>query len=197
MLWPPDPLGRSHLLDSWELWSHLQTPWLVVHPSKLCQVAVSPQGWSSPVPRLWTAASTVEAVLVISESPSGLFFPFLFSKHSPHSSFPGGTGGKELVRQCRRHKRCRFDPWSGRSPGGGHDNPLQYSCLENPMDRGAWRAVVHKVRKCWTQLKWLSACADNTLSQLKSCMVQSYRTKEFWKLFFLSTWLPDGSVSLV
>jgi len=34
---------------------------------------------------------------------------------------------------------------SGRSPGGGNGNPLQYSCLENPMDRGAWRAVVHGV----------------------------------------------------
>ena len=38
-------------------------------------------------------------------------------------------------------------PGSGRSPGGGHDNPLQYSCLENPMDRGAWWATVHGVAK--------------------------------------------------
>ena len=38
-------------------------------------------------------------------------------------------------------------PGSGRSPGGGHGNPLQYSCLENPMDRGAWRATVQGVRK--------------------------------------------------
>ena len=36
---------------------------------------------------------------------------------------------------------------SGRSPGGGHGNPLQYSCLENPMNRGAWRATVFKVMK--------------------------------------------------
>jgi len=36
-------------------------------------------------------------------------------------------------------------PGLGRSPGGGHGNPLQYSCLENPMDRGAWRATVHRV----------------------------------------------------
>ena len=47
-------------------------------------------------------------------------------------------------------------PRSGRSPGGGHGNPLQYSCLENPMDRGAWRAIVHGVAKSWTQLKRLS-----------------------------------------
>ena len=44
-------------------------------------------------------------------------------------------------------------PESGRSPGGGHGNTLQYSCLENPMDRGAWQATVHKVTKNWTQLK--------------------------------------------
>ena len=38
-------------------------------------------------------------------------------------------------------------PGWGRSPGGGHGNPLQDSCLENPMDRGAWRATVHRVTK--------------------------------------------------
>ena len=38
-------------------------------------------------------------------------------------------------------------PGPGRSPGGGHGNPLQYSCLENPMDRGAWRATVQRVAK--------------------------------------------------
>ena len=36
-------------------------------------------------------------------------------------------------------------PGSGRSPGGGHGNPLQYSCLENPMDREAWRVTVHRI----------------------------------------------------
>ena len=43
-----------------------------------------------------------------------------------------------------------------RSPGGGHGNPLQYSCLENPMDRGAWQATVHRIAKSWTHLKKLS-----------------------------------------
>ena len=43
-------------------------------------------------------------------------------------------------------------PGSGRSPGGGRDNPLQCSCLENPMDRGAWRPTVHGVTKSWTRL---------------------------------------------
>ena len=44
-------------------------------------------------------------------------------------------------------------PGSGRSPGGGNGNPLQYSCLENPIDGGAWWATVHRVAKTWTQLK--------------------------------------------
>ena len=39
------------------------------------------------------------------------------------------------------------------APGGGHGNPLQYSCLENPMNRGAWRATVHGVTQSWTGLK--------------------------------------------
>ena len=47
-------------------------------------------------------------------------------------------------------------PGSGRSPGGGYGNSFQYSCLENPMDRGAWRATVYRVTKNLTQLKGLS-----------------------------------------
>ena len=43
-------------------------------------------------------------------------------------------------------------PRSRRSPGEGHANPLQYSWLENPMDRGAWRATVHSIAQSWTQL---------------------------------------------
>ena len=41
-------------------------------------------------------------------------------------------------------------PGSGRSPGEGNGNPLQYSCLENPMDRGAWQAIVLRVTRSWT-----------------------------------------------
>ena len=47
-------------------------------------------------------------------------------------------------------------PGLGRSPGGGHGNPLQYSCLENPMERGAWWAIVHRAAKSQTRLKQLS-----------------------------------------
>ena len=44
-------------------------------------------------------------------------------------------------------------PGLGRSPGGGHGNPVQYSCLENPMEIEAWKAVVYGVAKSWTQLR--------------------------------------------
>ena len=50
-------------------------------------------------------------------------------------------------------------PGLGRSPGEGHSNPLQYSCLENPMDRGAWRATVYRLAKSRTLLKRLSTQA--------------------------------------
>ena len=51
--------------------------------------------------------------------------------------------GKESPCQCRRHRDLDSIPGLGKSPEGGHGNPLQYSCLENPMDRGAWWAIVH------------------------------------------------------
>ena len=53
---------------------------------------------------------------------------------------PGGPSSKEPTCQCRRQERDTGSiPGSGRSPGGGLGNPLQHSCLENPVDRGAWR----------------------------------------------------------
>ena len=52
-------------------------------------------------------------------------------------------------------------PGSGRSPGEGQGNPLQYFCLENPMDRGVWLATVHKVAKSRTPLKRLSSTNPN------------------------------------
>ena len=64
--------------------------------------------------------------------------------------------GKETCCQCRRCKRCQFDPELGRSPGEGNGNPLQYSCLGNSMAGGAWRATVHGTAKSQT---WLSTCA--------------------------------------
>ena len=63
--------------------------------------------------------------------------------------FPCSSGGKESA--CNAGDLGSI-PGSGRSPGGGNGNPLQYSCLENPMDRGTWQTVIHGVTKSWTRL---------------------------------------------
>ena len=61
-----------------------------------------------------------------------------------YCSFPGGSDGKESA--CNAGDPASIPGW-GRSPGEGNGNPLQYSCLENPMDRGARQAIVHEVEQ--------------------------------------------------
>ena len=65
------------------------------------------------------------------------------------SGFPGGSEGKASA--CNAGDLGSI-PGSGRSSGEGNSNPLQYSCLENPMDGGAWWATVHRVAKSRTRL---------------------------------------------
>ena len=60
--------------------------------------------------------------------------------------FPGGSVGKETAYN-EGDQRYGFDSWVGKNPWRRAGNPLQYSCLENPMDRGAWRAKVHQVQR--------------------------------------------------
>ena len=62
----------------------------------------------------------------------------------------GGSDGKESACNAGDTGDEGSIPGSGRSPGGGHGNPLQYSCLENPMDRGAWGSTVHGVAESRT-----------------------------------------------
>ena len=66
-------------------------------------------------------------------------------------------------------------PGLGRSPGGGHGNPLQYSCLENPTDRGVWQAIVHGVTKSRTWLKRLSIAHTHTSSSSQGKLQQKDR----------------------
>ena len=63
--------------------------------------------------------------------------------------FPGGSDGKESAHNVGG---LSLTPGLGRSPEEGNGNPFQYSCLENPMDRGAWWATVQRIAKCRTQL---------------------------------------------
>ena len=71
-------------------------------------------------------------------------------KHNQYPGLPWGLSNKEST--CNAGE-LGLIPGLGRSPGAGHGNPLQYSCLENLMDRGAWWATVHRVAKSWTRLK--------------------------------------------
>ena len=68
-----------------------------------------------------------------------------------------------------RLKEVGSIPGSGRSPGGGHGKPLQYSCLGNLMDRGAWRATVDRVAQSWTRLKPLSGQAGTLEQGRQAC----------------------------
>ena len=66
--------------------------------------------------------------------------------------FPGGLDSKESACNAGDTGDAGSVPGPGRSPGERNGNPLQYSCLGNPMDRGAWQAAVHEVAKNLTQL---------------------------------------------
>ena len=67
-----------------------------------------------------------------------------------HSLYTDGSAGKESACRAGDTGDVGLIPGFGRSPGGGNDNPFQYSCLGNPMDRGAWQAKVHGVTENWT-----------------------------------------------
>ena len=69
--------------------------------------------------------------------------------HNRETLLPVGSPGKESA--CNAGDPGSI-PASGKSPGEGNGNPLQYSCLENPMDKGAWQATVHGAAKSQTRL---------------------------------------------
>ena len=98
------------------------------------------------------------------------------------TGFPRGNSGKELACQCRKHTRRGFDLGLGRSPGGGYGNPLQYSCLENPMDRGARWAKVSRVANSRTGLKrqhthtWVKSSFSNWIGDTHLLGLQSRYT---------------------
>ena len=93
----------------------------------VCNLISGPSAFSKSSLNIWKVTVHVlyQVVLVVKNPP-------------PNVRHPRDTGST---------------PGSGRSPGGGHGNPLQYSCWENPMDRGAWWAAVHGVSQSRTRLK--------------------------------------------
>ena len=79
--------------------------------------------------------------------------------------FPGATGGKEPIANAGDIRDMSLTPRLRRSPGGGHGSPFQYSWLQNPMDRGAWWATVHRVAKSQIWPKRLSVRAWDIYSK--------------------------------
>ena len=77
--------------------------------------------------------------------------------------------GKNLPANAGDARDVSSIPGLGRCPGEGNGNPLRYSCLENPMDRGAWQATVHRVTKNRTQLKRLSTYTMGNKTQDGHC----------------------------
>ena len=73
-----------------------------------------------------------------------------YRKKKKKLGFPGGSNGKESAHNAGD---LGLIPGLGKSPGEGNGSPLQYYCLGNPMDRGAWWATVHGVTKSWTRLR--------------------------------------------
>ena len=89
--------------------------------------------------------------------------------------FPGGSDGKLSAGNAGA---LGLTPGLGRIPGGGHGNPLQYSCLEKPLVRGAWQHAVHRVTQSQTRLKQLSmhACLA---AQCEKCLHLGYGYLDF------------------
>ena len=95
-----------------------------------------------------------------------LFFSLSFGlieKGKRNEGFPGSSDGKES--SCNLGECVRSLSGKDRSFGERNGNPLQYSCLENSMDRGAWKSIVHGVTKSWTRLRGFNSlhiCSPGT-----------------------------------
>ena len=94
----------------------------------------------------------VQATALVSMEDNILKFVLNISLLHKTMGFPGGSDGKNST--CNAGD-LGLIPRSGRSPGEGNGSPLQYSLLENPMDRGVWWAAVLRVAKSWTQQQFL------------------------------------------
>ena len=105
------------------------------------------------VTNIWTALRIFVILNICIKVLSVFQWKITFPNNYMHINIPRWRSGKESTYQCWRHRRHKFKSWVGRSPGGGNGNSLQYSCLENSMDKEAWWATVHGVQRVghdWT-----------------------------------------------
>ena len=97
------------------------------------------------------------------------FLGWQFLNSRNHEGFLGGSAGKESTCNAGDIRDSGLIPGSGRCPGDGHGNPLQYSCRENPMDRGAWWAIVHGGHRESDMTEWFStAHTENSSTRIWS-----------------------------
>ena len=82
-----------------------------------------------------------------------------------------------------QHERPGFDPWVEKIPGEGNGYPFHYSCLENPMHRGAWWSTVHRVTKSWTWLKQMSTYAHANEVTVYVVIYEFYGFKSYIQVF--------------
>ena len=97
----------------------------------------------------WSCMDQLFTLLLLVSTPSKYHILLIHST----GGFSDSSSGKESA--CNSGDPSSI-PGLGRSPGGGNGNPLQYSGLENPMDRGSWQVIVHRVVKSQTGLKWFN-----------------------------------------
>ena len=100
--------------------------------------------------------------------------PLIFFAYFSRLGFPGGSEVKASA--CNAGDLGSIPGW-GRSPGEGNGNPLQYSCLENPMGGGAWWATVHGVAKSWTRLNDFTSLSRLQAENQKGRMWQMTKIK--------------------
>ena len=124
----------------------------------------------------------------------------------PHILYPGLP--KWHSSKVPAMQATRVQSLEGRSPGGGHGNPFQCSCLENPIDRGAWWATVHKVAKSWTWMKWLSMHAffiHSSVDEYLGCLyalvivnssaVNMEYSMHFWNYGSFCIYMPRSGIA--
>ena len=139
----------------------------------LKEVIQRPRGisflWLIPAPHSWPSWMP----LSYSFSPlksQGYFGQYLcLVSFNSFAGLPWWLSGKESACIAGAVGDAGLIPGLGRSPGGERGNPLQYSCMENHMDRGAWRATVHAVTESWTRVDRLSVHTSNSLAKYVVC----------------------------
>ena len=139
--------------------------------------------------KIWILPSTLEVILKMKQGK--LLKGFAYSRYSVdwsykfrnskyHFGIPWWLSSKESTCNAGGAGAASSILGSRWSPGGRNGYPLQYSCPDNPMDRGAWRAIVHRFAKSWTWLKQLSmhACKYHLLCSFM--MEESLCLSPFW-----------------